>query len=55
MCQVLPEVGKMHFFFIFKKFVFQSIHGNHSSHHFSHHFSLHSDHSSAKHVKMSQK
>jgi hypothetical protein len=55
MCQGLLEVGKMHFCFIFRMFVFQSVHGSHFSRHFSHHFSVHSDHSSAKHPKMFQK
>jgi hypothetical protein len=49
MCQGLPEVGKMHFYFIFQMFSFQSIHSSHFLLHFSHHFSVHSDHSSAKH------
>jgi len=55
MCQVLLEVGKMHFCFIFELFVFQSIHSSHFSLHFSFHFSVHSVHSSAKHPKMIQK
>jgi hypothetical protein len=55
MCRALPEVGKMHFYFIFQMFAFQSVHSSHFLLHFSHHFSVHSDHSSAKHPKMIQK
>jgi len=55
MCWALPEVGKMHFCFIFEMFAFQNIHSSHFLVHFSHHFSVHSDHSSAKHLKMIQK
>ena len=47
MCRGLPEVGKMHFYFIFQMFAFQSIHSSHFSLHFSLHFSVHSDHLSA--------
>ena len=45
----------MHFCFIFVIFAFQGVHSSHFSHHFSFHFLDHSDHSSPKHVKMSQK
>ena len=45
----------MHFCFIFVVFAFQGVHSSHFSHHFSFHFLDHSDHSSAKHMKMSQK
>ena len=38
MCWALPEVGKMHFCFIFKIFAFQSIHGSHFWFHFLFHF-----------------
>ena len=47
--------GKMHFYSIFPKFVFQGFHGNHFSHHFSHHFWFSFVCFSAKYMKMSQK
>jgi hypothetical protein len=50
MCRGLPEVGDMHFYFIFQMFAFQSIHSSHFLLHFSH-----SDHSSAKQPKMKLK
>jgi hypothetical protein len=44
MCRALPEVGKMHFWFIFRMFAFQNIHSSH--------FLVHFDYSSAKQPKM---
>jgi len=58
MCQVLASTAKDHVECIFASFVvfaFQGVHGSHFSCYFSCHFSDHSDHSSAKHMKMSQK
>jgi hypothetical protein len=45
----------MHFCFIFVIFAFQGVHSSHFPHHFLFHFLDHSDHSSAKHAKMSRK
>ena len=54
-CQHCRGPCKMHFCIIFVIFAFQGVHSSHFSCYFSDHFWDHSEHSSAKHMKMSQK
>ena len=59
MCRALPEVGKMHFCFIFKIFAFRSVHSSHFLFHFLFHFLIiflpNSENDPKMRLKMSQK